>query len=83
MTKVLIVDDSAIDRQIAERCVEQSACDIITAVDGNDAIRAIDVDTPDIVLTDLLMPEMDGLELVPRKGEKEHLESWKLDISSN
>jgi CheY-like chemotaxis protein/anti-sigma regulatory factor (Ser/Thr protein kinase) len=64
-TKVLVVDDSAMDRRLARRLIEKYTGMIPTlAVDGRDALAAIDRDVPDIVVTDLHMPEMDGLELV-------------------
>jgi len=74
MTKVLIVDDSQVDRLRAGRLVEKgtglpspAAPDGITAVYAGNGREALDVlarERPDVVVTDLQMPEMDGLELV-------------------
>ncbi len=62
---VLIVDDSAVDRKLAGALVEkQSDYSVGYASDGQEALAAIDIQRPDIVVTDLQMPGMDGLELV-------------------
>ena len=62
---VLIVDDSAVDRKLAGAFVEkQSDYSVGYASDGQEALAAIDIQRPDIVVTDLQMPGMDGLELV-------------------
>jgi CheY-like chemotaxis protein len=65
MTKVLVVDDSPIDRRLAGRLlVKESDWTILEAVDGRDALDKIAADDPTIVVTDLNMPELDGLQLV-------------------
>ena len=62
---VLVVDDSAVDRQLATRLIEkQSYLSVAHAADGAEALSAIRLQRPDIVVTDLFMPGMDGLELV-------------------
>lgn len=64
MMKVLVVDDSAIDRRLASGFLRRAGMDLAQAADGAQALQAIAVRVPDIVVTDLQMPEMDGLELV-------------------
>lgn len=66
MATVLIVDDSSLDQQIAAACVQQSGCDAEFASDGAEALASLEQARPDVVLTDLQMPELDGLELVKR-----------------
>jgi CheY-like chemotaxis protein len=62
---VLVVDDSAMDRQLAGGIIRKfGGWSATFAADGREALDAIDREPPDIVLTDLQMPEMDGLELV-------------------
>jgi CheY-like chemotaxis protein/anti-sigma regulatory factor (Ser/Thr protein kinase) len=61
---VLVVDDSAVDRHLAGAIVHKlEGWQAVFASHGREALEAIDRHPPDIVLTDLLMPEMDGLEL--------------------
>jgi CheY-like chemotaxis protein/anti-sigma regulatory factor (Ser/Thr protein kinase) len=64
-TRVLIVDDSPIDRRLAGRMVEKSAgWTVLYASDGREALALLERETPAVILTDLQMPEIDGLELV-------------------
>lgn len=64
MPRILIVDDSATDRCMVGSLVAQySRAEINYAHDGLDALAAIARQTPDLVITDLVMPRMNGLEL--------------------
>ena len=64
-TSVLIVDDSPVDQRLAGAIIESRlGWKVICAGNGAEALAIMERDRPDIVLTDLLMPEMDGLELV-------------------
>jgi CheY-like chemotaxis protein len=63
--RVLVVDDFAMDRRLAGKILaERPDLDVVFAEDGKQALAAIKADAPAVVLTDLQMPEMDGLELV-------------------
>ena len=62
---VLIVDDNIVDQRVAGANIETGlGWSIAYAGDGNEALAAMAVKLPDVVLTDLQMPNMDGLELV-------------------
>lgn len=64
MLIVLIVDDSATDRRLAGGLLEQGdEFEICYAVDGKDALTQMELHVPDLVVTDLNMPEIDGLQL--------------------
>lgn len=75
MPTLLIVDDSAIDRRLAGGLLEtQLECTVVYAADGKEALQQLAVQLPDLVLTDLQMPEMNGLELAAAvKAEYPHL----------
>ncbi len=65
MTSCLIVDDSLTDRRLAGGIIARHAAwEVHYATDGRDALEQIELHLPDIVLTDLNMPELNGLELV-------------------
>lgn len=65
MTTVLIVDDSPLDRRLVSGILERNSDWVIgTAVDGLEALTAVVEQAPDIVVTDMQMPNMNGLELV-------------------
>jgi len=67
--KILIVDDSPVDRQILKAIVENTGGAPYTAADGIEALDLIRRVEPDIVLTDVIMPRMDGVELLNKIGE--------------
>lgn len=62
--KVLVVDDGLVDRRLAGSLVESLGYQVAFADNGATALAAVERDPPQAVLTDLQMPEMDGLELV-------------------
>ena len=65
MQTVLVVDDVTLDRHLVGALIEEHAgWSAIFAEDGRDALALIKLQVPDVVLTDLQMPEMNGLELV-------------------
>jgi CheY-like chemotaxis protein len=64
MVRVLVVDDSAIDRRLAGSFLKRAGMEPTHAHNGVQALESIERCVPDIVVTDLQMPEMDGLELV-------------------
>lgn len=64
MTRVLVVDDSAVDRRLAGGLLEQGGLTAEFAENGQSALDTINANPPDVVLVDLIMPEMDGLDLV-------------------
>ena len=74
MPAILIVDDDSVDRELVSRCLA-SIPDLVTrfATDGPEAIESLRQFEPDLVLTDLRMPRMDGLELVERVKEEHPL----------
>ncbi len=65
MTTILVVDDSAVDRRLIEELLSKHDGWRVESVDrAAKALKQIDQAVPDVVVTDLQMPEMDGLELV-------------------
>lgn len=65
MTNILVVDDSAVDRRIVGGLLEQRTdFRVVYAEDGSDALRRMEHARPDIVVTDINMPEVNGLSAV-------------------
>lgn len=65
--KVLIVDDSAVMRKIVERSLRQAGLEIsevVEAGNGIEALAAVNGGVPDLILSDINMPAMDGLEFL-------------------
>ncbi len=63
MPKILIVDDEARILLLLQSLLKANGYDVVTAKDGNSALEAVKGDTFDLVITDLRMSPMDGLEL--------------------
>lgn len=63
-TKILFVDDELILRKIFVQKIESDELEIQTAVDGIDALKKLEKFSADIVITDIAMPNMDGLTLL-------------------
>ena len=65
MTTVLVVDDAAVDRRhVGDLLRRDPRLEVQFAVHGADALAKMEESLPDLVVTDLIMPRMDGLELV-------------------
>ena len=62
--KLLIVDDSASMRQLVTFALKDAGHEVIAAEHGKDAIAKLGNAPVDMVVTDLNMPEMDGIELI-------------------
>ena len=61
--KIMVVDDSATVRKLISGKLEKSGHDVICAVDGIDALDKIKEFVPDLVLLDIMMPQMDGYQV--------------------
>ncbi|MGC1951300.1 MAG: response regulator [Gammaproteobacteria bacterium] len=60
--KVMIVDDSKTIRRTAELLLTKAGCEVITAVDGFEALAAVARHHPDIIFIDIMMPKLDGYQ---------------------
>jgi len=61
--KALVVDDSLTMRKVLGRLMEREGYEVLVAKDGMDALQLLQGVTPDIILTDIEMPRMDGFGL--------------------
>jgi len=64
MPSVLVVDDLPADRHLVAEYLKDDAFELRFAANGAEALEKLEQATPDLVVTDLMMPEVDGLELV-------------------
>ncbi|MBI3345223.1 MAG: twitching motility response regulator PilG [Gammaproteobacteria bacterium] len=60
--KVMVIDDSKTIRRTAETLLKKAGCDVITAVDGFEALSKIADQRPDIIFVDIMMPRLDGYQ---------------------
>ena len=72
--KVLVVDDDAFIRTLLRAWLQESGYGVVTASDGQQAIEQVKREKPDIVLLDLMMPNLDGYSVVKwlRRQEATH-----------
>ncbi len=61
-TKILLAEDNLINQKVATRILEKLGVEIIIAGDGVEAIDMLKTEKPDMILMDVQMPKMDGLE---------------------
>ncbi len=70
--RVLVADDSPINRQLLQSLLGRMGLEVAVAEDGVAALEAVAAQPPDLVLLDVMMPRMDGLEVLSRlKGAPE------------
>jgi signal transduction histidine kinase len=75
---ILIVDDTNTNRKIISEALTNSGLEVTTAVDGESAIQQVQKRLPDLILLDVMMPKLDGLETCKRL--KENLETRDIPI---
>lgn len=61
--KILVVDDEEIVVMLHKKLLEKSGYHVVVASNGVEALEKILIESPDLILTDVSMPEMDGLQL--------------------
>jgi len=64
--KILLVEDSKLLRLTNERTLVKAGYDVISAEDGEEALRCAKEQKPDLILLDLLLPKVSGLEVLTR-----------------
>ena len=62
--RILVVDDVAVNREILRRRLIRRGFEILEAEGGLDALRTIEREHVDLVLLDIMMPDLDGIEVV-------------------
>ncbi|QKV19611.1 response regulator [Oricola thermophila] len=62
--KVLTVDDSRTMREMLRHTLSSAGFEVVTAEDGADGIKKLEESQPDVVITDINMPVMDGFEFI-------------------
>jgi len=64
--KILIVDDSESIREVVSFTLENAGHEVVKAVDGQDALKYLDGQKYDLIITDLHMPNLNGIELIKK-----------------
>jgi two-component system sensor histidine kinase/response regulator len=64
--KILVVDDQPINVQLLKRKLEREGLNVTTAYSGREALDLVAASKPDLILLDVMMPDMDGIEVCQR-----------------
>jgi DNA-binding response OmpR family regulator len=70
MAKILIIDDDPVLRGTMRKILERAGYDVSEAADGDAGRRQVAAGAPDLVITDLLMPEKEGIETIQELTER-------------
>lgn len=62
-SKILVVDDNAQNLELLVAYLDGLNCQVVTAVDGLDALEKVKAETPDLILLDIMMPKLSGFEV--------------------
>lgn len=62
--KILVVDDNALSRKLIRQILERKGCEILEAADGEEGVETARVNEPDLIISDALMPKMDGFNFL-------------------
>jgi len=63
MPKVLVVDDSLSVRKVVQRALESKRIEVLSAASGSEAMEQISREAPDLIVCDVIMPDMDGYQI--------------------
>jgi two-component system sensor histidine kinase/response regulator len=73
--KILVVDDQPINVQLLKRKLEREGIQVSAAYTGQEALEVVKREMPDLILLDVMMPDMDGIEVCQRLQENEETRS--------
>lgn len=82
MPTIMIIEDNHMLLENTAEFLEMEGFDTMTAEDGKEGYEKICRRTPDLIVCDLLMPNIGGLELITRLGSEEHLKNIPVIIFS-
>jgi two-component system response regulator (stage 0 sporulation protein F) len=64
MSRILVIDDEAAVRTLLRRALEAAGHRVLEARDGREGVRAYTAESPDLVITDIVMPDQEGLQCI-------------------
>ena len=73
MNNILVVDDEIDVVEVVEMLLELEGYKVLKAYDGKEALEAVEKEIPDLVILDIMMPEIDGVEVCRRFRANEKL----------
>lgn len=83
MAKILIVDDDSLISGMYSLKFKEAGFTVLTAVDGKSAVEITKAETPDALLLDVILPQMDGFEVLAELKKQGLLQKTKAIMLSN
>ncbi|MGM0482295.1 MAG: response regulator [Patescibacteria group bacterium] len=83
MKKITLIEDEAILRDLLEKKLKKNGYSVEVAVDGEEGLRKVKEDPPDLILLDIVMPKMDGFELMENIVNIQALKEVPVIVVSN
>ena len=83
MTKILIIEDDKFLRELIAQKLYKENFEVSEAVDGEEGIEKIKSEKPDLILLDLILPGIDGFEVLSRMRDDPTVNSIPVIILSN
>jgi len=81
--KILIVEDDKFLRELMSRKLREEGYEVLEAIDGDAGLKKMKKEKPDLVLLDLILPEIDGFEVLAAKKEDPEIAKIPVIILSN
>jgi len=83
MKKILFIEDEPTLQKTLGRALEQEGFEILSALDGKIGIKKAKENKPDLILLDLILPKMDGFEVLKHLKENEETKNIPVIILTN
>ncbi len=78
--KILIIEDEKVLSELLEKKIKEEGYEVSIAVDGEDGLELMKKEKPDLVLLDIIMPKMDGFEVMEEMNKHPELNLKKIPV---
>ena len=83
MTKILLVEDDPVINKMYSRLFKLEGYEVVVAVDGLDGLEKLKTFTPDIIMLDIMMPKMNGVEMLGKIKENPETQNIPTIVLTN
>ena len=81
--KILIIEDEEFVRELYEETLQRAGFSIVTAIDGNEGFSKVISEKPDLILLDIMLPKMNGLDMLKKIKKKETVKNIPVILLTN